>query len=29
MACAEKLCSIMNVIAIERDWVRVVAVIAG
>lgn len=25
LACAEKLCSIMNLIAIERDWVVVVA----
>ena len=25
LACAEKLCSIMNLIAIERDWVIVVA----
>jgi solute carrier family 40 (iron-regulated transporter), member 1 len=22
LACVEKLCSIMNMIAVERDWVR-------
>ena len=22
LACAEKLCSIMNMVSIERDWVR-------